>query len=134
MSNINKCIFPTYAPIIPPPIYCDYWLVKRDTLPPVSEADRNHAYILPDDTIWVLDYDGNSLIQIGTGSGQAITIDTLTPEFLEVVGNNPIHINFVAEAGEGIEFDTTVSVAKIRAKVSLAAVIIKMGKVFFSRP
>ena len=33
-----------------------------ETLPSLDEASRNHAYVLPDNSIWVLNHDGTGFV------------------------------------------------------------------------
>lgn len=42
---------------------------KVDELPTVGDATRNHAYILPDNTVWVVNADGTDFSQLNGGSG-----------------------------------------------------------------
>ena len=41
------------------------WLLAVDELPSVVDADANHAYITPDNKVYVLSYDRSKMIQIG---------------------------------------------------------------------
>lgn len=45
-----------------------------DKLPSLDEASRNHAYVLPDNTVWILNHDGTEFISSATG-GNNTTID-----------------------------------------------------------
>lgn len=52
------------------PAQCEelYWLVQVESLSDVLNPNKDHAYILPDDTVWVLSYDENHFVQLsGTG-------------------------------------------------------------------
>lgn len=44
------------------------WLVPVDSKEAILKPDCNHAYITPDDTIWVLDHDRSKLIEIGSAT------------------------------------------------------------------
>lgn len=54
------------------PDFCDYgdWEVPVGNLSEVKEPNRDHAYILPDNSVWVLAYDGKSFTPI-TNSGES---------------------------------------------------------------
>lgn len=52
------------APVTPVPNYCSHWLVPVNDLSEITNPSRDHAFILPDDSIWVLDFEGNKFIQI----------------------------------------------------------------------
>lgn len=54
------------APVTPVPNYCSHWLVPVNDLSEITNPSRDHAFILPDDSIWVLDFEGNRFIQIGS--------------------------------------------------------------------
>lgn len=47
------------------------WLTPVETPPTVEEANRNSAYITPDNRVWALNYDGTEVISI-SGSGGLI--------------------------------------------------------------
>lgn len=58
---------------------CNTVFQKVDELPPLGDATRNHAYILPDNTVWVVNTDGTGYSQLnggGTGGGGATYDDT----------------------------------------------------------
>lgn len=46
-----------------------WWEVPVRSLAEIKKPSRDHAYILPDDSIWVLDYDGTAMILLNGGSG-----------------------------------------------------------------
>lgn len=48
---------------------------KVDELPGVGDATRNHAYILPDNTVWVVNADGTDFSQLNGGSGAGGSYD-----------------------------------------------------------
>lgn len=60
MSDCNKN---TYANVFPP--CATYWEKTVDRLPDPKKASRNYMYILPDNSMWVLSYDGSKMIPIG---------------------------------------------------------------------
>ncbi|WP_086350253.1 hypothetical protein [Candidatus Enterococcus clewellii] len=63
------------------PEFCDdgLWEVPVDSLSDIKQANRDHAYILPDNTLWVLSHDGKRFIQLnlqgGSGGGQPTQIE-----------------------------------------------------------
>ena len=63
----------------------EIWEQAVEELPMVEEADRQHMYILPDNTMWVLNHDGTELIQVtNSGSGGSSEVDfDLDPNFAE---------------------------------------------------
>ncbi|MBL1227956.1 hypothetical protein IW492_01770 [Enterococcus sp. BWB1-3] len=61
------------SPVLPE--FCDegYWEVPVNKLSDIKEANRDHAYILPDESVWVLNHEGTGMVQINAGgsSGDA---------------------------------------------------------------
>ncbi|MBL1226533.1 hypothetical protein [Enterococcus sp. BWR-S5] len=63
------------------PEFCDdgLWEVPVNSLSDIKVANRDHAYILPDNSVWVLSHDGKRFIQLnvqgGGGSGQPTQIE-----------------------------------------------------------
>lgn len=63
------------------PEFCDdgLWEVPVNSLSDIKQANRDHAYILPDNSVWVLSYDGKRFIQLnvqgGSGGGQPTQIE-----------------------------------------------------------
>lgn len=53
------------------PDFCDFgdWEVPVENLSKIKQPNRDHAYILPDNSIWVLSHDGKNFIQINLGEG-----------------------------------------------------------------
>ncbi|WP_242327819.1 pyocin knob domain-containing protein [Enterococcus avium] len=70
-----------------PPCIC--WMEKAvDVLPSLDDASRNNIYILPDDTMWILNYEGNAFIEIGGNhSGGRPTIIKNNDGYLLVEGS-----------------------------------------------
>lgn len=65
---------------------CNTVFQKVDELPPLGDATRNHAYILPDNTVWVVNTDGTGYSQLnggGTGGGGATYDDTELRELIQ---------------------------------------------------
>ncbi|MBO0441658.1 hypothetical protein [Candidatus Enterococcus ikei] len=62
------------------PEFCDFgfWEVPVNSLSEIKEANRDHAYILPDNSVWVLSHDGKKFIQLnlgGTGGNQPTLLE-----------------------------------------------------------
>lgn len=47
---------------------CNTVFQKVDELPSLGDATRNHGYILPDNTVWVVNVDGTGFTQLNGGS------------------------------------------------------------------
>lgn len=64
---------------------CNTVFQKVDELPPLGDATRNHAYILPDNSVWVVNTDGTGYSQLngGTGGGGATYDDTELRELIQ---------------------------------------------------
>ncbi|MCB5954005.1 hypothetical protein [Enterococcus sp. CWB-B31] len=56
------CDLNSKNPVLPE--YCEdsYWEVPVTSLAEVKEVNRDHAYISPDESIWVLNHEGNGMI------------------------------------------------------------------------
>lgn len=52
------------------------WLLPVEKLPIPKYATRRYMYMLPDNTLYILNYDGNDYLEIAT----------VTPEIVEVEG------------------------------------------------
>lgn len=66
-TEITVCQSVPKTGVNPSPCKGDNWVIPNDELPDVSKATRNHLYILPDNTAWILNYDGDDYIQIAVG-------------------------------------------------------------------
>lgn len=65
---------------------CNTVFQKVDELPPLGDATRNHAYILPDNTVWVVNTEGTGFSQLnGGGAGGSSYDDTAIKERLEAL-------------------------------------------------
>lgn len=65
---------------------CNTVFQKVDELPPLGDATRNHAYILPDNSVWVVNTDGTGYSQLnggGTGGGGSTYDDTELRELIQ---------------------------------------------------
>ncbi len=58
------CNSDSKQPVLPVACPDDYWQVRVDDLSEVMDPSRDHAYILPDNSVWVLSHDGAELIRI----------------------------------------------------------------------
>lgn len=61
---------------------CNTVFQKVDELPQLGDATRNHGYILPDNTVWVVNSDGTGFSQLNGGAGGAYD-DTAIKERLD---------------------------------------------------
>ena len=85
---MNICKATPKTLVIPPVVDSGYWLVQVDTLPAPEDADYDHAYILPDDSVYVLSHDGTQLVPIGSsGSGGQPTLINNTDNFIVITGS-----------------------------------------------
>lgn len=51
---------------------CNTVFQKVDELPALGDATRNHGYILPDNTVWIVNTEGTRFTQLnGSGAGGA---------------------------------------------------------------
>lgn len=48
---------------------CNTVFKKVDELPALGDATRNHGYVLPDNTVWVVNSDGTGFTQLNGGNG-----------------------------------------------------------------
>lgn len=79
---------------------------KVDELPTVGDATRNHAYILPDNTVWVVNADGTDFSQLNGGSGAGGAYDdTEIKERIQALEFRP-DLDTVYTAGTGISIST----------------------------
>lgn len=65
---------------------CNTVFQKVDELPPLGDATRNHAYILQDNSVWVVNTDGTGYSQLnggGTGGGGSTYDDTELRELIQ---------------------------------------------------
>lgn len=64
---------------------CNTVFQKVDELPSLGDATRNHAYILPDNSVWVVNTDGTGYSQLngGTGGGGSTYDDTELRELIQ---------------------------------------------------
>lgn len=64
---------------------CNTVFQKVDELPPLGDATRNHAYILPDNSVWVVNTEGTGFSQLNGGGGGSSYDDTAIKERLEAL-------------------------------------------------
>lgn len=43
---------------------CSNWIIPVNSLENIENLSRNHAWILPDNSLWVLNHEGTGLVQI----------------------------------------------------------------------
>lgn len=48
------------------------WLLQVTKLPSVLDADFQHAYMLPDDSVYVLSANRQNMVQIGAGRASGV--------------------------------------------------------------
>lgn len=89
MVKPTICNSDAKTPVIPE--FCDdgLWEVPVNSLSEIKKADRDHAYILPDNSVWVLSHDGKNFIQINlasSGEGQPTQV-TNKDGFIAVEGS-----------------------------------------------
>lgn len=111
--------------------WCNPVFKRVDTLPDVAVATRNHAYILPDNTIWILNEDGDGYLQMST-KNRDINIDSTDGSIVvtkEAEGNEsnfnlkvaPDIINRInVLEGKTDKFVREVSVSKQGRQITLA--------------
>ncbi|MEI5990388.1 hypothetical protein A5881_001881 [Enterococcus termitis] len=79
------------------PDFCDYgdWEVPVTDLTEIKQPNRDHAYILPDNSVWVLAYDGKSFAQVTNsgenGTAQATRINN-TDGYLSIHGSGTYNV------------------------------------------
>lgn len=91
------------APIVTPVDLNDFnWLVKVNSIDQVTKVDYDHAYITPDESVYVWNYEGTELIKVnGSGGGG----DSLSPELLNKLKELPIYETekvYVVSAPRGV--------------------------------
>jgi len=59
------------TPIIPQHCPEGYWLVQVNSLSEVTKPTRDHAYQLPNNSVWILSYDNNTFVEIVPSGGGA---------------------------------------------------------------
>ncbi|OJG27639.1 hypothetical protein RU98_GL002342 [Enterococcus caccae] len=74
------------------PEFCDFgdWEVPVNNLSEIKQPNRDHAYILPDDSLWVLTHDGKRFTPINNGGDSGDSRPTQinnTDNYLEVSGS-----------------------------------------------
>ena len=66
---VPVCYTNPKTPVVPEHCTGGYWLKKINSLDDVSFISKNHAYILPDNSIYIADHDGTALIPLSSGGG-----------------------------------------------------------------
>lgn len=63
---------------------CNTVFKKVDELPTLGDATRNHGYVLPDNTVWVVNSDGTGFTELNGGEGTSYD-DTAIQERLDAL-------------------------------------------------
>lgn len=56
---------------------CNTVFKRVDELPSLGDATRNHGYVLPDNTVWVVNSDGTGFTQLNGGNGTPVEAPTV---------------------------------------------------------
>jgi len=83
---ITECLLPPKTPVIPPQCK-DKWLVRVNSKADITNPTRNHAYITPDNSVYVLSHDGSELIEFKGGGTSSPTTLSNTDGFLDTTGS-----------------------------------------------
>lgn len=99
----EKCIHEPLTPVTPPQRHYE-WLVKVDNLSEVTKPSFDHAYITPNNEVWVLDHDGQTLIPLGSSGISAPTILENTDGYLSTAGSEGFNqvLNFNTSKIDGL--------------------------------
>lgn len=76
------------------PYFCcdNYVIVKVDSLNDITVLDRNHVYLLPNNTVWVWNYAGNGFVQLNIEGSGDITAVSNTDGYLTVDGSGTTNV------------------------------------------
>ncbi|MGL4696617.1 hypothetical protein [Enterococcus larvae] len=89
MTQPIICNSDTERPIFPVDCPDGWWAVPVNDLSEIKKPDRDHAYLLPDNSVWILNYDGTAMIQLsdgGNGDGQPTQV-TNTDGYITITGS-----------------------------------------------
>lgn len=89
--------------------YCNTVFQRVDDLPSLVDATRNHAYILPDDTIWILNENASGFIQLTSKSDKSL---------LELLSSNSSVAIVKNTEGGTTTYDLTVDIPKSISSIS----------------
>ncbi|MEI5994033.1 hypothetical protein [Candidatus Enterococcus mansonii] len=95
MTKPKICNDDEKQPAVPEFCGSGAWEVPVNHLSEIKQPNRDHAYILPDDSVWVLAYDGKRFTPINSGEGGGNTRPTQltnTDTYLDVSGNGTYNI------------------------------------------
>lgn len=89
---------------------CNTVFLPVDKLPDVYDATRNHAYVLPNNTVWTLNSEGTEFVQLNGGEQGEPYDDTEVKNRLTALENRPDK-DTTYKAGENIDIsdDGTIS-------------------------
>lgn len=69
--NPIVCLMDSNSPAVSSNCAGTYWLVPVTSLNAVGAPTYHHAYILPDNSVWVLNHDGSGWLQIVSSGGDS---------------------------------------------------------------
>lgn len=101
---IEKCTFEPLTPVTPADYIGDYWLVKVDTVDDITEPDYDHAWITPDNQVYVLSHDGSGVVPINTGGVGEVTHISNTDNLLHITGSGTYSVTVNVNESELDEY------------------------------
>ena len=95
----------------------EYWLVRVNGLSEISEISYDHAYILPDNSVWVWSHDESRLILISetdslAGGGMPTQIHS-TDGNIEVIGSGTHHVGLAISPEVLQRLKTSINVGEV---------------------
>lgn len=88
---------------------CDNVFKKVDELPTLGDATRDNAYILPDNTVWVVDTEGTGFTRLNDGTGETYD-DTAIKDRLDALEDKTDNdTTYTAGTGISISADNVIS-------------------------
>lgn len=72
------CLSSISQPNIDPYATCEYWIVVVDDISSVVEPSRDHAYLTPDNELYIWDYNANKLIRVDSNISISSGSDNVT--------------------------------------------------------
>lgn len=107
------------------PDFCDFgdWEVPVKNLSDIKEPNRDHAYILPDNSVWVLSHDGKTFIAINNSGGNGNTQPTQfnnTDGYLHISGSGTYNVT--------TDLNTEKVVELVKEKVEIPQITIATDK------
>lgn len=77
MCELERCEKENKEVVIPSTINEETWIVPISDISEVTNPDRDHAYITPEGTVYVLNYDGTELVPINTDGVKVLNVQIL---------------------------------------------------------